>query len=243
MAQATEPIFHTVRVARASEDIVLQVKDHIFSGKLAPGDRLPSEKELAEQFGLSRTTVRDALRVLESQNLISIKVGAGGGAFVARPSATTISEALTDMLRMQGASSRELIEARRAIEMTTARLAAERATAEDLQAMRAAIDGAHQAQSSGDPHFTPHSVNFHVAMAKAAKNRVLLFTVSSFQTLFYETLEKIIPDEQMGARAIQDHEKLLDAIAAHDSERATRIMNEHLVYFERRVQKLEQSHS
>src|SRR5438309_10570796 len=87
-----EVMFRPVRIARASDEVVQQVKALIFGGTLGPGDQLPSEKELAVQFGLSRVTVRDALRVLESQGLIAIKVGARGGAFVASPSTQPVSD-------------------------------------------------------------------------------------------------------------------------------------------------------
>jgi DNA-binding FadR family transcriptional regulator len=231
-------LFRTVRVSRASEDIVQQIRSNIFAGKLAPGDRLPSEKELAEQFGLSRVTVRDALRVLESQGLITIKVGAGGGAFVANPSARPVSAMLTDMLRLQGLSTKELVEARLIIETSIVTLAAERATAEDLDAMQQAIAAARAGRATGDPNFTRHSVDFHAALARAAKNQVLLFTVNSLRTPFYDTLEKLLPDDGMAQRAIEDHQKLLDAVVAHDAAQAAQVMREHLMYFEKRVEKI-----
>lgn len=239
MSDGAGQLFRTVRVSRASEDIVQQIKSNIFAGKLAPGDRLPSEKELAEQFGLSRITVRDALRVLESQGLVSIKVGAGGGAFVTNPSGTSANEMVTDLLRLQRASTRELVEARLVIETSIVTYAAERATADDLAAMQKAIDDARAGRGAGDSHFTPHSVDFHIAMAMAAKNQVLLFTVNSFRTLFYETLEKLMPDDDMALRAIEDHQKVLDAITAHDAERARQVMCDHLNYFEDRARKLD----
>jgi GntR family transcriptional repressor for pyruvate dehydrogenase complex len=239
MADDAVQLFRTVRTTRASQDIVQQVKSHIFAGKLAPGDRLPTEKELAEQFGLSRITVRDALRVLESQGLISIKVGAGGGAFVSDPANTqSANELITDLLRLQRATSQELVEARIVIETAIVSFAAERATPEDLAAMQEAINAAHAARTAGKSHFTPYSVDFHIALAKAAKNQVLQFTVDSFRTLFYETLEKLMPNELMAQRAIEDHQSLLDAIAAHDPARARQIMREHLSYFEERARKL-----
>lgn len=232
-------LFRTVRTTRASQDIVQQIKSRIFDGTLASGDRLPTEKELAEQFGLSRITVRDALRVLESQGLISIKVGAGGGAFVANPSAQSANELITDLLRLQRASSQELVEARIVIETALVTFAAERATPEDLAAMQEAINSARAGRATGKTHFTSYSVDFHVALAKAAKNLVLQFTVDSFRTLFYETLEKLMPDDLMALRAIEDHQKLLDAIAAHDAKSAREIMRHHLSYFEKHTRKLE----
>ncbi len=224
-----------MHVARASQDIVEQIKANIFAGKLAPGDRLPSEKELGEQFDLSRITVRDALRVLESKGLITIKVGARGGAFVANPNPTTANEIVTDLLRLQRTSTKELVEARLIIETSIVTLAAKRATPQDIAAMEQAIAAARVARASGDPHFTPHSVSFHVALAKAAKNQVLLFTVNSFRTAFYDTLERLLPDDSMAERAIQDHQKILGALAAHDADRARAVMRKHLAYFERRA--------
>ena len=239
MPEAIMQSFRTVRVSRASGDIVQQIKSSIFEGRVAPGDRLPSEKELAAQFGLSRITVRDALRVLESQGLIEIKVGAGGGPFVATPNSEAVTEVLTGMLRLQGISIKELVEARLVIETAIVTLAAERATADDLQAMEEAIAQARAARATGKQRFTPHSINFHIALAQAAKNQVLFFTVNSFRTPFYETLDKLAPDDAMGQRAIEDHQKLLEAIAAHDAKRARQVMREHLAYFQERAEKLD----
>ncbi len=237
MSDVPAPLFRAVRAARASHDIVLQIRAHIFAGKLVPGDRLPSEKELCEQFGLSRITVRDALRVLESQGLISIKVGAGGGAFVADPNGASASDILTDLLRLQRATTKELVEARLVIETSLVTFAAQRATRADLDAMQKAIAGARTGRDNGDPHFTPHSVQFHIALAKSSKNQVLFFTVNSFRSLFYDTLERLLPDDRMAQRAIDDHQKILDAIAAHDAERAVQVMRDHLSYFEKRTEK------
>ncbi|MBI4789536.1 MAG: FadR family transcriptional regulator, partial [Chloroflexi bacterium] len=230
MPEPTSQLFRTVRIARASGDIVSQIKASIFEGKLGPGDRLPAERELTEQFGVSRITVRDAMRVLESQGLVEIKVGAGGGAFIAAPSAEPITQVLTDMLRLQGISIRELVEARLVIETAIVTLAAERATPDDLRAMQEAIAEARAARAAGNQRFTPHSINFHIALAQAAKNQVLFFTVNSFRTPFYETLDKLAPDDSMGQRAIEDHQKLLDAITVHDAKRAREVMREHLAY-------------
>ncbi|HTD47135.1 MAG TPA: GntR family transcriptional regulator, partial [bacterium] len=140
MAQAAG--FRPVRLTRASDEVVRQIKARIFGSRLPPGAQLPSEKDLAEQFGLSRITIRDALRVLESEGLIDIKVGARGGAFVSRPSARRVSESLTNLLRLRQITIQELTEARLAVEPSVASLAAQRATAEDIAAMEQAVAGA-----------------------------------------------------------------------------------------------------
>lgn len=239
MPETSAQLFRTVRVSRASGDIVRQVQANIANGKLAPGDRLPSEKELSEQFGLSRTTVRDALRVLESQGLVTIKVGAGGGTFVASPSEQPLSQVLTNMLHLNGITTAELVEARMVIETSIVSYAAERATPEDIRNMRQAIEEARASHTAGEMRFTPHSVDFHVALAQAAKSRALLYTVNAFRTPFYETLDRLLPDDEMARRAIKDHQELLDAIVVRDASHACQIMQAHILFFQRRTEKLD----
>ena len=234
---AREVMFRPVRIARASDEVVQQVKALIFGGTLGPGDQLPSEKELAVQFGLSRVTVRDALRVLESQGLIAIKVGARGGAFVASPSTQPVTDSLATMLRLQRATIGDLTEARMVVETRVASLAAERAAPADVAAMERAIASARAGRAAGDPFFVPHSIAFHLALAQASRNQVLLFTVESFRTLFHEALAKLLPADDMAERAIADHQRILDAIKARDRTRAERLMHEHLAYFAKRVGK------
>ena len=232
-----EVMFKPVRIARASDEVVQQVKALIFGGTLGPGDQLPSEKEMAEQFGLSRVTVRDALRVLESQGLIAIKVGARGGAFVASPSTQPVSDSLATMLRLQRATIGDLTEARMVVETRVAALAAERAAPADVAAMERAIASARAGRAAGDSFFVPHSVAFHLALAQASRNQVLLFTVESFRILFHEALATLLPADDMAERAIADHQRILDAIKARDRTRAERLMHEHLAYFAKRVGK------
>ncbi|MBI3536999.1 MAG: FadR family transcriptional regulator, partial [Chloroflexi bacterium] len=171
--------------------------------------------------------------------LIQVRVGAGGGTFVAEPNSQVVSESLTTMLRLQKTHPRELAEARMIVETNIAALAAERATAADLKLLEESIDAARQGQAAGDPNFTPYSVSFHVALARAAKNSVLLFTVNSFRSLFYEVLEKLIPDPEMAAKAIEDHHRILQAVRARDADHARDLMRAHLRYFQARASKIE----
>ncbi len=232
-------MFRKVRVGRASEEVVEQVQQAIFSGQLSPGDRLPSERELAEQFGLSRMTIRDALRLLESGGLIEIKVGASGGAFVREPNFDSLSNSISSMLKFKKATVLELAEARKVIETATAELAAQRATAEDLQTLRRAVETARQALDSGDPYYMPHSVEFHVALARAAQNYVLYLTVNSFRTLFFNVLKQLLPTSDMAERAVKDHWAIYQAIEARNPAQARQLMAEHLAYFENKVRALQ----
>lgn len=231
-------MFQRVRVGRVSEEVVKQVQEAIFSGELEPGDRLPPERELAEQFGLSRMSVRDALRTLESSGLVEIKVGSNGGAFIREPNFDPLRETLSSMLRSKKANILELVETRKIVEIAIVELASQRATEEDLREMREAVEAARQSLKSGDLNYGPHSVQFHTALANAAKNHVLNLTVRSFRAFFSDVLEKLLPTSDMAERAIADHWDLYKAIETHDAERARKLMSEHLVYFETKVKAL-----
>ena len=234
-------MFTRVKVGRVSEEVVKQVQEAISSGELGPGDRLPPERALAEQFGLSRMSVRDALRTLESSGLIEIKVGASGGAFIRELNFDPFRDTLSSMLRLKKANILELVEARKIVETAIVELAAERATEDDLRAMREAIEAARRALESGDRNYVPYSVTFHAALAQAGKNHVLNLTVRSFRAFFAGVLERLLPTEDMAKRAIADHWELYRAIESHDRQLARQLMSEHLSYFENKVKGLEKN--
>src|SRR5919201_5810973 len=126
----SQGLFAPVAVARASSAIADQIRTAIVTGQLGQGDRLPPERELAEQFGVSRVTVRDALRGLEAMGLIDVRVGARGGAFVTAPTGAVVGQTMSDMLLMQAVSPEDIVEARLIVELGTVTLATARATEE-----------------------------------------------------------------------------------------------------------------
>src|SRR6201991_1445165 len=124
------------RTATMSTQIVAQVRDALFAKELRPGDFLGTEKDLAERFGVSRIVARDALRTLEAQGVVEIKVGSGGGARIAQGNARLFAEALAVQLDLAGVSVAEIMDAQRAIECLAAELAATHATPEDHARLR-----------------------------------------------------------------------------------------------------------
>jgi DNA-binding FadR family transcriptional regulator len=227
--------FTPIRPTRASSDVIAQIREAIFSGRFRPGDRLPTEREMAQQFGVSRVTVRDALRALEASGLIRIKVGGQGGPFVAEPDIALLSDSLGTHLQLRGTSFRELAEARLALETTAARLAAERATKDDLATLERAIEG--PLGLSTGPAAT--SLDFHAALVTAAHNGALLAMFSATRALIqeaFDTLHARQPD--MAAAARKAHGQLYRAIAARDADAAGRIMREHLHDFIARAQRV-----
>src|SRR5680860_495762 len=156
-------MFRPVSVGRASEDVVRQIKAAIHAGTLRPGDGLPSERELTERLGVSRVTVRDALRILEATGLVEIRVGARGGAFVTVPEPDYVGEGLANMLLLSSISPEEVTEARMIFELGAVPLVCQRRTREDLAALqdvcvryRASLESGHgrlrqPADRSADP--------------------------------------------------------------------------------------------
>lgn len=222
--------FLPVHTARASTDVIAQIRTAILSRQYQPGDRLPTEREMARQFGVSRVTIRDALRALEAAGLVEIRVGGHGGPYVAAPSSAALTESLSNHFQLQGSTFRELAEARLALETTAARLAAERATEEDLAAMRGALEEA--AESA------VRSVDFHTALVSSAHNKALLLMWSATRALLaeaFDTLHARQPDMADVARKV--HRRLYEAIEKRDGELAVRLMREHLYDFAARAEK------
>src|SRR5436853_2716537 len=156
-----------------SARIITQVREALFAREMRPGDFLGTEKDLAERFGVSRIVARDALRTLEGLGIVEIRVGAGGGARIARGNPRRFAEALAVQLDLTGVSVREILDAQRAIECLAAELAAEQATADDCARLRALIGEAEHAVGDRDA-FTRLSLAFHMAVAEASHNRVLV---------------------------------------------------------------------
>src|SRR3954463_16655061 len=114
---SAEMVFNPVTTGRVSAEIAERIKAAIRDGRLAPGDQLPPERDLTRQLGVSRVSVRDALRMLEANGLIEVRVGARGGAFVTAPAPSLVSEGFADMLRMADVSAADVTELRLVFEL------------------------------------------------------------------------------------------------------------------------------
>lgn len=221
-------LFSPVTSARISATIVDQIRALIHQGQLSPGDRLPSERELCTSFGVSRVTIRDALRVLESSGLIEIRVGAHGGAYVTAPTTSNISAGLTDMLAMSALSGAEITEARIIFELGIIELVCERAAEEDFAALDD-ICKRSQASLEGGQYDMDLSAEFHIRLANSAHNRTLDLIVESFQgPLRYSLLEAQHSAPSMGDPGVSEHLELLKVVKDRDARSARDILYRHL---------------
>ena len=214
------------RTATMSTQIVAQVRDALFQKELHPGDFLGTEKHLAERFGVSRIVARDALRTLEAQGIVDIKVGAGGGARVAQGNARLFAEALAVQLDLAGVTVGEIMDAQRAIECLAAELAAVNATADDHARLRE-LNAAAERQLDNGPAFTRLGREFHLAVAEASHNRVLVVQLISLQHVSWPAQNPTLTPG-VAKRILGVHQELASLIEMRDPAGARRLMDDHV---------------
>jgi GntR family transcriptional repressor for pyruvate dehydrogenase complex len=214
------------RTATLSTQIVAHVRDALFARELRSGDFLGTEKDLAERFGVSRIVARDALRTLEAQGIVEIKVGAGGGARIARGNARLFAEALAVQLDLAGVSAAEIMDAQRAIECQAAELAALNATPEDHARLRALIADAER-KIDDVAAFTASGREFHLAVAEASHNRVLVVQLVSLQHVSWPARNPTLT-RTVARRIVDAHKELASLIEMRDAAGARRLMDDHV---------------
>ncbi|MGV1048955.1 MAG: FadR/GntR family transcriptional regulator [Solirubrobacterales bacterium] len=197
------------------EEVAKQIRTQIADGKIAPGERLPVESALAASFGVSRSTIREALRVLGSEGLIRTTRGVSGGSFVLESGTEAVGEHLERRLAMlsrrEAFSAGELQETRQLLESSAAGLAAERRSAQHLDELREALEQEQQ---------------FHAVLLAAAQNRLLELITAPVLRLAGERL--LAAGSGPEPRVDGDHERILERIEAGDAEGAASATVEHL---------------
>ena len=214
-----------IKSTRIYEEIVRQVKQMITEGRLKSGDQLPPERDLAEKFVVSRTSVREALRALESLGLIEIRPGEG--TFVREVSIDALVEPLALLLTSHREAIVELFEARRLLEPALAALAAARATRDEIQEMERILEEQAKEIAEGRTGLVQDAA-FHGAIGAAAHNRAITRLAHAIMDLLTQSREESLNTPGRPQRSHQDHRRILEAIRARDAHAAQQAMLEHL---------------
>ncbi len=218
-----------VRKTRLYESVVEQIQRLIRTRKLAPGDRLPSERELAATLGIGRPSVREALRALDATGLVEVR--SGQGAFLRNlsvdPYLATVRESLAFLLDVKEDTLLELWEVRQGLEEQIARLTARRRTRAQLDALRRHTEEMRKRIDRPEA-FVRAGVAFHRALCEAAGNAVLRTVWEAIADLIEKSQRKIIGIPGQPDEALRQHEKLLEAVEAGDAEMAALAMREHM---------------
>jgi GntR family transcriptional regulator, transcriptional repressor for pyruvate dehydrogenase complex len=235
--RATEHAAATVRkfvplppidVPKASDVLADLLRERILAGDFPEDTALPSERDLVAHAQMSRTTVREAMRILEAQGLIKIKTGRSGGAFVRLPGAENVANTVGMLIKGRRIRMTALLETREGIEPMLAQLAARHRTDADLERLAAAnVDMAAQGESLAD--FLRANLDWHVAVAEASHNELLIGFISALsEAIYLSTDNQRFVSAEVRSQTVRAHEAVTAAIKAQDEAAAVRRMSRHL---------------
>jgi len=229
-------MFDSIKTRRLSDEIVRQIKEAMFAGKLRAGDKLPTERELAERFETSRGSVREALRTLEPEGLIHVKKGVVGGIFIANVDHRPAAKSFQTLLQLRKVSIHQIAEVRLIFEPQAARLAAERARPEDLRDLEEEIRKMSAAVRDKElPRF--YDLKFHLLIARAARNPILEVLAESMLGVASKAISEIHPSRDTLRHVLSRHRRVLDAVSRRDSDAAFKAMLDHIVDVQARLAK------
>lgn len=210
---------------RLFHDIVDRIQEMIVSGKLKPGDQLPSERQLAEEYGVSRTAVREAIRSLAEKGLVEVLLGRG--TFVTTPTADHLAESITLMLQVERGTNADVLAARELLEVPIAGLAATRRTDENLQTLSDLLED--MKSYAGSPHeFNKADTEFHWELARATGNPVLAVLIQLVVAQILESAAEMWRYHNEHSIAIGLHADILERVRAQDVEGTKAAMKRHL---------------
>lgn len=234
LGDAQQPFaFTTIRSVRGFEEVATQIENAVAAGTIKNGERLPNEQTLASMFGVSRATLREAIRGLEAGGVVEVRRGAHGGIFVTAPGVAHAAKALNALIRFRGASARELAEVRASFEAETAYWAAERATDEDVAELVRIADEYAAAVKAGKPwsDLVALDLALHERVALASGNQVRLAVTLSLHGAIREAalgLEDEAKDDQFRQREARELRAIARAIERRDASRARQTMKRHV---------------
>ena len=235
------PVGRIVRAPKTAELIATQLRRRIVRGELTPGETLPSELQLMEQFGVSRPTLREAFRILETESLLNVRRGSRGGAQILAPDASVAARHVGLLLQMQGTTIDDVYEARMVAEPECARMLAKRRTEQDLADLVAVIEELERAIGAAGTEARPDPVlwsrltyRFHELVMERSGNRTLAVQGAVLQDIVGTHLEHRV-SRNFGAssperfqRAVKGYRKLVALVEAHDAEGAAKHWRRHM---------------
>lgn len=226
-----KPLFQRISDQTAlSQKIIAQVTDTIVRGELRPGDRMPTERDLAETFGVSRTVIRDAIKILSGRGVLDVKHGVG--IFVSGSHDATDNGII--IFEPNELNIRDAFETRQALEPKAAGWAAERADEAHIDRLRDILDDAWRHKDDMSV-LSERDSQFHVAIAEASQNLVLLKVMWTLLGVLKETRRTSLKIPNRAIKSLDEHAAIVDAIAARDPDRAQECMKEHLSKVKRAV--------
>jgi GntR family transcriptional repressor for pyruvate dehydrogenase complex len=234
--------FESIKLGKVSDAVVNQIEQLILDGVLKPGDKLPSERDLAQELEVSRPSLREALLKLEAKGLLQAR--RGGGTFIADIIAPTLTDPLVHLLKDHPGTKYDILELRHALEEVAAYFAAARCTESDREILRRRFEAVEAMRRENDSLRNAETdAEFHLAIADASHNVALMHVMRGLFNLLRSSirgfLEKI--QEEYGDHQIvdQQHERIFNAVMEKDPAAARRAAHVHLAFIEKTLRKLD----
>ena len=228
-------LFRAARQNRIFQDVVEQIQEAIIDGQLKVGDRLPAERDLKEMLQTSRSTLREALRVLEQKGLIEIKLGMGGGAVVKKVTSDLVAESLDLLIRSNQVSLKHIAEFRERVEGDVVRLATSRLTKSDIDALEKLLDDSRKCLArgvEGVPDFLSADQHIHQYFAKITGNPIYVSLFKTMHNNIRRYFDELLFKEESEMREnLQDLESVVAAMKKGDADTACKIVRIHVRRF------------
>jgi len=221
-------MFKLIKHIKVSDEIIQQVKNLISEGRLKPGDRLPPERELVKEFGVSRPSLREALNSLVGMGFLEVK---GKRTFIKSVASESIQGPLSLLIKADAQKLFDLIEVRKAIEAWGAFYAAHRATEEDIKQLENIIEEMKKAFEERQP-WEKQDADFHLCIAQATHNTIQTHIMSTIYDLLRESVARVFKDRAKVKKLLDQHNRIFNAIKNHSSDKARERTLEHLNYVE-----------
>jgi GntR family transcriptional repressor for pyruvate dehydrogenase complex len=214
-------MFECAKTSKVSENIVNQIRKAIFEGNLKPGDKLPSDKELMDNFGVSKGSLREALRSLEVLGLLKIRKGTLGGAFVTEVDTETAKEGFSNFFVFRDLSLKNLFDVRLILEAHIAECAASIISDDDLQRLKQILQETRDALRNDLPlDYRGKEVSFHLIIANATQNPLLIFLLDFVESLLLDAKGILNTGRDFSEKVLEAHERIYKALVARDASQA-----------------------
>ena len=236
--------FRPIKTEKFAQEVANSIKESIFDGTYESGDKLPSESELAKLFGVSKVSIRQAIRVLENSGIVYTKQGVDGGIFVSEADSVAVSSYLSDMLKLKRVSQSDLTFTRMIFEPDIASLVANVWEGDDLEAARVNIHEAQIALDRGDVGGARLlNLAFHRLFCAITRNPVIIFTLNSVIDVLEENVLNIKLDKEFVEKELEEHIVLLGMIERREADQACKEMRKHITKIHEKLEELHRAKS
>jgi GntR family transcriptional repressor for pyruvate dehydrogenase complex len=222
-------MFDSVKSNKVSQHIIDQIRNAIFEGRLRPGDKLPSERELVEKFKVSKATLREALRSLEVLGFLEIRKGVSGGPFVTEVDMTKARDSFTNFLLFKNLSLKDLSEVRLLLEPYIAEKATLAITQEDLSRLEKLIkESEHAIKNNIGSESRKDEIEFHRIIASITGNPILMFILDFVENLLIDTKDILRPGKEFSGKVLRAHKRIYNGLLERNLKKVHEEMVRHI---------------